>query len=336
MPIEAPISELGLFDLFQLMSLTAKQGILKLTDDESKKIYTLYFKDGKLAYVDLVERLREEIIKRELVSEDEITSLKCEEFIEYIIGSQVMTRNTFKLLFEQVAMEVIYSLFIINSGHFIFEEVDFSIPYSLDLGMRIENIILEAARRMDEISKIEEVIHSRDIVLEVSSEIAEIESINLDSMEWKLLSLINGKRTIADIIRETGEEFTILKSLYGLIMTGIVTEKKLELSIEKEPIKEENKVSIDLQGLSNFWHRREFKKGIEKLSLLRKRHPDDTRIIYESGYYYLTTGDFKKAISVWNTYLLLSEDKSQKKEVREILQLVMELSKKISDREVFR
>ena len=118
-------------------------------------------------------------------------------------------------------------------------------------------------------------------------------------------------------------------------MTGIVTEKKLELGIEKEPIKEENEVSIDLQGLSNSWHRREFKKGIEKLSFLRKRHPDDTRIIYELGYYYLTTGDFKKAISEWDTYLLLSEDKSQKKEVREILQLVIELSKKISDREVY-
>jgi len=336
MPIEAPISELGLFDLFQLISLTAKRGILRLTDDENRKTYTLYFDSSRLAYIDITDRLKEEMIKRKLIDREEVATLKGNDFIEYIIRKQVIPRNTFKVLFKQVACEVLYSLFIIKSGYFSFKEGDISIPVSLELGMKIENIILEAARRVDEMSKIEKIIPSYDIVIEVSSGIVEMESINLDRMEWKLLSLINGKRTIAGLISVIGDELSVLKSLYGLIMTGIVTEKKIELDdIVKATSKEEDEVKDKMRELGIFWNRKEYEKGIETLTLLKKRYPDDPKIIYELGFYYLVTGRFKKAISEWDSYLLLSGYEPRKREIRKNLELVMELSKKISDREVY-
>lgn len=335
MPIEAPISELALFDLLQLISLTAKSGILNLTEKEPTKTYTIYFDNGKLVYIDLTDKIREEMVKRELVDNDEVYSLEADDLIEYIVERQLMSSNTFNILYRKIAMEVIYSLFIINSGQISFKESDFSVPYSLDLGVKIENVILEAARRIDEISKMEEIIPSRDIVLEVSSDIIGMESINLDRMEWELISLIDGKRTIADLIREKGDELKVLKSLYGLIMTGIVTEKRIELNnIVKDEVAKDDEITGKLRELRKLWSKGEYEKGIEILSHLRKRHPDDTRIIYELGFYYLATGRFKRTISEWDSYLLLSENELQKEEIKENLELVMELIKKISSREV--
>ncbi|MBA7703639.1 hypothetical protein ES703_112429 [subsurface metagenome] len=335
MPIEAPISELALFDLLQLISLTAKSGILSLTDKETTKTYTIYFDNGKLVYIDLTDKIREEMVKRELVDNDEVYSLEGDNLIEYIVKRQLMSSNTFNILYRKIAMEVIYSLFTINSGQISFKESDFSVPYSLDLGEKIENVILEAARRIDEISKMEEIIPSRDIVLEVSSDIIGMESINLDRMEWELISLIDGKRTIADLIREKGDELKVLKSLYGLIMTGIVTEKRIELNnIVKDEVAKDDEITGKLRELRKRWSKGEYEKGIEILSHLRKRHPDDTRIIYELGFYYLAEGRFKRTISEWDSYLLLSENELQKEEIKENLELVMELFKKISSREV--
>lgn len=335
MPIEAPISELALFDLLQLISLTAKSGILSLTDKETTKTYTIYFDNGKLVYIDLSDKIREEMVKRELVDNDEVYSLEGDDLIEYIVKRQLMSSNTFNILYRKIAMEVIYSLFTINSGQISFKESDFSVPYSLDLGEKIENVILEAARRIDEISKMEEIIPSRDIVLEVSSDIIGMESINLDRMEWELISLIDGKRTIADLIREKGDELKVLKSLYGLIMTGIVTEKRIELNnIVKDEVAKDDEITGKLRELRKRWSKGEYEKGIEILSHLRKRHPDDTRIIYELGFYYLAEGRFKRTISEWDSYLLLSENELQKEEIKENLELVMELIKKISSREV--
>ena len=335
MPIEAPISELALFDLLQLISLTAKSGILSLTDKETTKTYTIYFDNGKLVYIDLTDKIREEMVKRELVDNDEVYSLEGDDLIEYIVKRQLMSSNTFNILYKKIAMEVIYSLFTINSGQISFKESDFSVPYSLDLGEKIENVILEAARRIDEISKMEEIIPSRDIVLEVSSDIIGMESINLDRMEWELISLIDGKRTIADLIREKGDELKVLKSLYGLIMTGIVTEKRIELNnIVKDEVAKDDEITGKLRELRKRWSKGEYEKGIEILSHLRKRHPDDTRIIYELGFYYLAEGRFKRTISEWDSYLLLSENELQKEEIKENLELVMELFKKISSREV--
>ncbi len=222
MPIKAPISELSLFDFLQLISLTSKRGMIKLTNANNQKEYKLYFVDGKLEYIDLTDRIRDEIINRELGNKDEINSLNGNNLIECIIERKLMSLNTFKIFYEKIAIEVLYSLFTIESGQISFKECDFFIPYSCNLGMKVENIILEAARRIDEISKMEEVIPSREIILEVSSDIKNKDFIELNPTEWKIISLIGGKRTIADIIIRIGNELEVFKLLYGLIMTGII------------------------------------------------------------------------------------------------------------------
>lgn len=336
MPIEGPIKELGLFELFQLISLAEKRGILTISGEDILKSYVLYFNRGNLASIDFPERLKKEILKRGFLTKEEAIEVADNKFVDYLIEEDKISLSTFKALFKQAAIDVLYSLFLIKNGHFSFRETDFEIPDYLILNIKIENIILEAARRIDEISKMEEVLPNTDIVLEVSTDLIEKEQIDLTPMDWKLLSLIDGNLTIADLISKIGgDKFEVMKSLYGMTMTGIITEKKISV----DDIIEENKTSggeeIErLKGIKKLWNKGRYTEGLKELSNLKEMYPEDSSIPYNMGYFYLAEGRFKEAVSEWNSYLVLSIDEQKKKEIREILELVKGIHKKIVNWEV--
>jgi len=60
MAIEGPIKELGLFELFQLISFAKKSGKLtiKRTGEDT---HILYFRDGLLIHMELEDRLSDEL-----------------------------------------------------------------------------------------------------------------------------------------------------------------------------------------------------------------------------------------------------------------------------------
>ena len=335
MPIEGPIKELGLFELFQLISLAEKRGVLTISGEDIVKSYVLYFDRGNLASIDFPERLKNEISKRGFLTRGEVIEVADSKFVDYLIENEIIPLSTFKSVFKQTAIDVLYSLFLIKNGHFSFRETDFEIPDYLTLNIKIENIILEAARRIDEISKMEEVLPNTDIVLEVSTDLIEKEQINLSPMDWKLLSLIDGNLTIGALINKIGDKFTVMKSLYGMTMTGIITEKKIPV----DDIIKENKTYVGgnaakIKELTKLWNKGKYTDGIKELFKLKEMYPDDSRIPYNIGYFYLAEGRFKEAISEWNSFLVLSSDENKKKEIRETLDLVTGIHKKIVNWEV--
>jgi hypothetical protein len=336
MPIEGPIKELGLFELFQLISLAEKKGILTISGEEVLKSYVLYFEKGNLVSIDFPERLKKEMLKRDFLTREDMIEVPDNKFVDYLIENEVIPIGTFKAVFKQTAIDVLYSLFLIKNGHFIFRETDFDLPDYLTLGIKIENIILEAARRIDEISKMEEILPNTDIVLEVSTDLIEKEQINLSPIDWKLLSLIDGNLTIRDIVNKVGgDKFTVMKSLYGMTMTGIITEKKISvddiIKKEKTPIE---KNTERMKELNRLWNKGKYTEGLKELLKLKEMNPEDPRIPYNMGYFYLAEGRFKEAISEWNSFLVLSADEKRKKEIRETLDLLKGIHKKIVNWEV--
>jgi hypothetical protein len=85
------------------------------------------------------------------------------------------------------------------------------------------NLLMEAARRLDEWRVLSKKIPSTDLVPEFVVQDNREGQINLNTSEWLILSKIDGQRTIKVIAVASGlSVFDAAKILYGLVATGLI------------------------------------------------------------------------------------------------------------------
>lgn len=121
--------------------------------------------------------------------------------------------------------EAVYELAIWNDGEFHFEpDVEPSIK---TITKSNTNLLMEAARRLDEWRVLSRKIPSLELVPEfVVDQNQERGQIQLNTSEWLILSKINGKSDIRTIAKTCNLSiFDVSKLLYGLVTHGLVALK---------------------------------------------------------------------------------------------------------------
>jgi hypothetical protein len=201
MPIEGPLRELGLQDVFQLLDLSRKTGMLRVTsqlrDDEGH----VYFDGGRVVQAQLRSK-PSPAIDPAAISEREL---------ERRLRGQVEA--------------AVFDLMSWREGFFSFEERDVrDIAANARVRIATESLLMESARRIDEWSRIADKIPDLGVVPELA-EVKEDHESQLDLLphEWEVLSLIDGERDVGTIARLHGHpEFETAKVVYGLVTTGVV------------------------------------------------------------------------------------------------------------------
>ena len=121
--------------------------------------------------------------------------------------------------------EAVYSLAIWKEGEFRFEAGVAAPRHSISKSNT--NLLMEAARRLDEWRVLSKKIPSVDLVPEFVILENREGQINLNTMEWLLLSKIDGQRSLKAIAATTGlSVFDAAKLLYGLVATGLIRLKE--------------------------------------------------------------------------------------------------------------
>jgi hypothetical protein len=173
--------------------------------------------------------------------------------IVYFKGGMVIHAKT-NVLQGEPAIDSILSW---KKGRFIFNPNEETLQHTVDLP--IQQVILEAARRIDEMNKIQKLIPSSDVIVKiVEVPDAGVEKIHLKPEEWKVLSFVDGSRSISEIASEVKiSEFETSRILYGLISSGLVevVKKRATPALEEKPgverkeDKEDKKESGGLFGI---------------------------------------------------------------------------------------
>src|SRR6185295_12916926 len=116
--------------------------------------------------------------------------------------------------------EAVYALAIWSRGDFKFEP---GISTELrTISKSNTNLLMEAARRLDEWRVLSKKIPSTELVPEFVVLDNREGQINLNTSEWLILSKIDGTRSIKQIAQASGlSVFDAAKILYGLIATGL-------------------------------------------------------------------------------------------------------------------
>ncbi|MGB3340932.1 MAG: DUF4388 domain-containing protein [bacterium] len=170
--------------------------------------------------------------------------------IVYFKGGIVIHAKTNSIQGE-AAIDTILSW---KKGRFVFNPNEETLERTVELP--IQQVILEAARRIDEMNKIQKLIPNFEVIVNII-EVPEagVEKIHLKPEEWKILSFVDGSRSILEIASKVNvSEFETARVLYGLISSGLVKIVKQAQSIKK-PVekpaekKEEKKDGGGLFGL---------------------------------------------------------------------------------------
>lgn len=137
--------------------------------------------------------------------------------------------------------EAIYSLAIWNTGDFQFNPGEEAERQTITKSNT--NLLMEAARRLDEWRVLSKKIPSVEHVPELLSRENRHEQVTLNPHEWMLVTRIDGRRSITEIARTVNmSPFDVSKILYGMITGELVQLKKKA----DRPSDEENGDLIDL------------------------------------------------------------------------------------------
>lgn len=196
MAFQGSLAELPLPDIIQLVSVSGKTGRFTLTrDDRAGKIY---LRSGQIVHASSISR--PEVSRSEVAGDGEDD--------QELRGS------------ELTGEEAIYELATWNDGDFVFTPGEESEDETIDKPNT--NLLMEAARRMDEWQVLRKKIDSTTLVPRFANQ-ASSAGVSFTAREWAIAQQINGRRSIDDIALALGESaFSTSKDLYGLLTSGQV------------------------------------------------------------------------------------------------------------------
>jgi hypothetical protein len=239
MALEGTLRDFSLADIFQLIGLQRKTGVLTLRGKDDT--VTVTFLDGKVVGADslnrrLENRLGTVLIKTGTLTQDQLNraleiqreTLQRLGFILTHYG--IVTPDSLKAAIQLQILQIVYRLFRWKDGDYQFSQEQ-TIEYDRDnvVPITAESILMEGARMIDEWPIIEKRIRSYDMVFRkklTDQEIVVVGAEEADEVDFDQ-SPVRGKKRPAigvDRIRISEEEKVIYDHVDGTMTVGDIVE----------------------------------------------------------------------------------------------------------------
>jgi hypothetical protein len=125
-----------------------------------------------------------------------------------------------KALAAEQATDAVFSLLRWADGEFAFV-VDETDPDDLGASVPVEEVVAEGQRRLTAWAELVEQVPAPDAVVTVNAAPTGDPAASRD--EWALLSLVDGRRTVADLVTLSGRgEYAVVSALAGLVDRGLL------------------------------------------------------------------------------------------------------------------
>ena len=238
MAIEGPLRELGLHDVFQLLDLSRKTGVLRISSQLRNNDGTVWFDRGAIVYAEIrsnPHRLGDVLIRAGKIAEGDVKRARAQQERDggkrRRLGSILVEMGavTERELARQVECHIEESVFELMSwreGFFSFTEGDLAgLPSDVAIRIPVEKLLMEGARRIDEWSRIEAHLPNLNVVPLLSDAgVGDgMTHLHLLPDEWLVLAQVDGGRDVRGIASSLARpEFEVAKTLFGLVSTGII------------------------------------------------------------------------------------------------------------------
>jgi hypothetical protein len=233
--IEGPLKELSIHDVFQLLDLSRKTGTLRVASDLRQNAGTVFFEDGVVVGAEIRSNphpLGRLLVRAARVSEQDLMRARALQTAgdkrrlgEILVAQSLVTPRDLGRYVRQQIEEVVFELVGWSEGYFSFEEgKQGDWPVEADTRVPTGLLLMEAARRTDEWSRIEKKITHLGLVPRLAPVVDTGAPLDLLPAEWEILAIIDGERTVRELASAIGRpEFEVSRTLFGLATAGIIT-----------------------------------------------------------------------------------------------------------------
>ena len=257
MALEGTIKDFGLPDIFQLIGLQRKTGLLTLKHDQDQ--VTVFFENGMVVNADSASKRLEDRLGNVLVKQGKLSKERLEEALatqkqtlqrlgHVLVTQSYITPKDLKDAITVQVSQIVFKVFRWRDGEYHFAPTE-SVDYDREnfSPMSADFILMEGIRMVDEWPIIEKKIPSMDIVFKPAVDPNSIEvgggaeeelggserkrsaasssnKIRLTPEEERIFRKVDGTQTVQTIIDSVGmSEFDTCRMLFDLLNRNLIT-----------------------------------------------------------------------------------------------------------------
>ena len=261
MALEGTLRDFSLADIFQLIGLQRKTGVLTLRSTEDA--VTIQFVDGKVVGADSLNKRIEDRLGQVLLKTGMITAAALDAALKVqvetlerlgivLLRQAALSREELRRALERQILQIIYRVFRWQDGDYHFSQ-EASVEHDVELFSPIaaESILMEGARMLDEWPIIEKGIPDRSIIFVPTSGAAQAKmdpdetmkeldpqdadrwrprpvpkgTVRISPIEHEVLQFVDGSGTVQDVVAQSAHgEFDTCKALFTLVNRGLIRE----------------------------------------------------------------------------------------------------------------
>jgi DNA-binding response OmpR family regulator len=234
--IRGNLSSFRIIELMQMLALQRQSGrlLIRRVDGESE----IYFRDGAIGFagsnmngsVGGVEGLLRKscrITDDGLQHARRIADMTGQPIDSVLVQEKLLDQKTFGSCLRRHTEGIVYKAMMWKDGDFRFDQTPMP-AFANPIALKVDDLLIEGTRRSDEWVLIQQKIPSFALVFEpLIGNAEELTRRGLSAADLKVFSLIDGRRSVQDIIDiSMMSEFDVAKSMFILVSVNLIRKKK--------------------------------------------------------------------------------------------------------------
>jgi hypothetical protein len=319
MPIEGPLRELGIHDVFQILDLSRKTGTLHVTSELRDNSGRVLFRNGRVIGANVKSapmRIGDLLVKKGRATDADIAkALQAQREAggqrrlgDFLVDVGVISAKELEKEVRSQIENVVFDLLSWREGFFRFEDGATPEHEGSIANISTESLLMEGARRIDEWSRISDRVPSLQCV-PLLAEVGEGESPRMDLLpgEWEVLTAIDGVKDIRQISESlVRSDFDVAKIMYGLVSTGVV-------EFRPQPGRGSRRSTTRVLTPGG------------QIAIALEPHPSDDGDDLDRGFQALRVGDYDNAVKAWAQFLQTHPYHEQAAAVRQGLDAALKI-----------
>lgn len=225
--LEGRLSEFSLADVFQLLALTGKTGVLRVTTEGDGRVH---FDGGAVTYA--VADVRRLTLGARLVQACELDTDLLDQVAEaqrtgdlqrlqrLLTGDGALDEETLAHVLREEIADAVFALMRADEGSFAFDSAASTGTPLVSLDGA--ELVAQGGERLTEWDRLRERVGPPETVLALAPRL-DGDTVTIEAEEWQLLAQVHGSRTAAELADLTGRgEFATYRVLSALLDRGLV------------------------------------------------------------------------------------------------------------------